>query len=241
LTDIVVLGDRDSDRLAHREADAAIALFPAEVDAAWLGTEHAPGRELAAVDGVWLMSGGPYHDDDAVYEAIDYCIDSSTPFLGTCSGFQYACLGLARRHGVDVAHPETDPNASDALIAPLTCSLHHEQRLVEVLAGTRLGGVCGVDPFLGFHNCGYGLVAEQEHLIEQAGAVISARALDVGAEAVELPGHPFFIATAFHPQIGSSKNGILHPLLAAFVEAARLASEGGRAALPGAFPRWRLS
>jgi CTP synthase (UTP-ammonia lyase) len=53
-----------------------------------------------------------------------------------------------------------------------------------------------------------------------AGLVVSATAPDAGVEAVELPDHPFYVATLFQPQVGSSETGALHPLLAALVEAA---------------------
>jgi CTP synthase (UTP-ammonia lyase) len=221
VTQILVLGDYDSRRRAHREADDALALFPADVHTAWAPTNSAAGGELSAVDGVWLMSGSPYRNDEAVYDAIGYCIERDTPFLGTCSGFQYVCLALARRHGFEAAHPETDPGATEMLIAPLACSLHGEHRLVEVAAGTRLAAICGTDPFFGFHNCGYGLAHEHEQVIEDAGAILSARAVDIGVTAVELPDHAFFIATAFHPQIGSAESGKLNVLLDAFIGAAR--------------------
>ena len=33
--------------------------------------------------------------------------------------------------------------------------------------------------------------------------MVAARSADAGVEAVELPGHPFFVATLFQPQIGA--------------------------------------
>ena len=39
--------------------------------------------------------------------------------------------------------------------------------------------------------------------------------------AIELPGHPFFVATLFQPQVGALAGRPLHPLVTAFVEAAR--------------------
>jgi CTP synthase (UTP-ammonia lyase) len=51
--------------------------------------------------------------------------------------------------------------------------------------------------------------------------VVSARAPDAGVEAVELPGHPFYVATLFQPQVGSSASGRLHPLIDALISAAR--------------------
>ena len=52
---------------------------------------------------------------------------------------------------------------------------------------------------------------------------MSATAPDAGVEALELPGHPFYVATLFQPQVGSSQSGALHALIAAFVQAARAA------------------
>jgi catechol 2,3-dioxygenase-like lactoylglutathione lyase family enzyme len=218
LTTIIALGDRDERYLTHREIDAALALLPTGVDAAWVGTDSADARDLAGVDGIWLTPGGPYADDAAVAAALDHCLDGGTPFLGTCSGFQYACLALARRAGVDAVHAEVDPHADAPMIRPLACTLYGEERTVTPKHGTIVAATCGAEPFIGFHFCGYGLAAEHEAAVERAGAVISARAPDMGVEAIELPAHPFFVATAFQPQVGASSARRLHPLIARFVE-----------------------
>jgi CTP synthase (UTP-ammonia lyase) len=44
---------------------------------------------------------------------------------------------------------------------------------------------------------------------------VSATAPDAGVEAIELPDHPFFLATAFQPQVGVSASGRLPALVAA--------------------------
>jgi CTP synthase (UTP-ammonia lyase) len=199
-TSLAVLGDRDERHLTHREIDAALALFPAGVRGRWVPTD---GHDAVALNGV-----------DAL------CLDHGTPFLGTCSGFQYACLALARRAGVAAVHAEVDPSATSAVIAQLACSLYGEERVVTPSPGTTLAATCGADPFVGFHYCGYGLAEQHERTVERAGAVIAARAPDMGVEAIELPGHPFFVATAFQPQVGASATGRLHPLLVAFARAA---------------------
>jgi CTP synthase (UTP-ammonia lyase) len=51
--------------------------------------------------------------------------------------------------------------------------------------------------------------------------VVSAHAEDAGVEAIELPSHPFFIATLFQPQVGAANGGPLHPLIGALWAAAR--------------------
>jgi CTP synthase (UTP-ammonia lyase) len=219
---IVALGDRDPQFLTHREIDAALELRPADVAAGWVATDSAEARELDGVAAVWLLPGTPYRDEDAAFAAIEHCLTTGTPFLGTCGGFQYACLHLARRFGVDARHAETDPDAADPAIEPLACSLYGETRTVTPVAGTRLAAICGDAPFEGFHWCGYGLGDRAAELLQANGVMISATAPDAEVEAIELPEHPFFLATAFQPQVGSSERGRLHPLLEALLDAARV-------------------
>jgi hypothetical protein len=77
------------------------------------------------------------------------------------------------------------------------------------------------EPFEGFHWCAYGLADRFAATLQQAGVVVSAVADDAGVEAIELPDHPFFLATAFQPQAGSAQTGRLHPCLAHFYRRSR--------------------
>jgi CTP synthase (UTP-ammonia lyase) len=86
--------------------------------------------------------------------------------------------------------------------------------------GTRLAAICGEEPFEGFHWCGFGLAPAAAETLRGAGVTLAAHAPDAGVEAIELPDHPFFVATAFQPQVGSSASDELHPLIAAFLDAA---------------------
>jgi CTP synthase (UTP-ammonia lyase) len=219
---IIALGDRDPTHLTHREIDATLALLSGRADCGWVATDSPGARELQAVDAVWLLPGTPYRDDDVARAAIHHCLETGTPFLGTCGGFQYACVELARvRAGVsDATSAELDPGGSALVVAPLACALYGERRRVTPVAGTRLAAICGVEPFEAHHHCGYGLADAYEPVLARAGVVISAHAPDAGVEGIELPDHPFFVATAFQPQVGSSQSGAVHPLITALVTAA---------------------
>jgi CTP synthase (UTP-ammonia lyase) len=220
---ILALGDRDPAFFTHRELDATFGLMPAGVECSWTATDSREARELESADGVWLLPGTPYRDDAAAYAAIAHCRRSGTPFLGTCGGFQYACVDLARALAgiAGAAHAESaDAGAGELVVVPLRCSLYGERRLVEPVPGTRLAQSCGDQPFTGFHWCGYGLDPRVEARLAAAGVVLSARAEDAGVEAIELPDHPFFVATAFQPQVGSGESGLLHPLITALLTAA---------------------
>ena len=214
---IVALGDRDLSYVTHREAEATLDLL----GIGWTATDSAAARQLDDADGVWLLPGTPYRDDEAAYAAVAHCRTTGTPFLGTCGGFQYACIELARSlAGIAGAGGEAEPDAEDAVVVPLACSLFGVEREVRPVAGTRLAALCGDAPFAGFHFCGYGVDDRYAARLEQAGVVVSARGDDAGVEAIELPGHPFFLATAFQPQVGTAASGRLSPVLEAFATAA---------------------
>ena len=219
---IVALGDRDTGYLTHREIDAALALFPPDARANWVATDSAEARSLDDASGVWLLPGTPYRDAEAAFAAIRHCLATGTPFLGTCGGFQHALVELARsRAGVsDAAHEESDPDAAAPVVSRLACSLIGEVRLVTPIPGTRFAAICGSELFEGFHYCSFGLDPAYVEPLERAGVVVGATAPDAGVEAIELPVHPFFLATAFQPQMGAGASGRLGPLLEAFIAAA---------------------
>ena len=197
--------------------------MPDDVDAGWVATDSVEARDSTARPPCGFSPGRPTATRTAAFAAIEHCLATRTPFLGTCGGFQYACLHLARRFGADARHAETYPDAAEPAIAPLACSLYGETRTVTPVAGTRLAAICGDAPFEGFHWCGYGLADRAAELLQANGVVVSATAPDAGVEAIELPEHPFFLATAFQPQVGSSTTGRLHPLIEALLDTARVA------------------
>jgi CTP synthase (UTP-ammonia lyase) len=228
-----VVGDRNPTYLSHRELDAALALLPAGVAGAWHGTDDPAVRDLSGVDGVWVAPGSPYRDDEAVLAVIGAARTGGLPLLATCGGFQYAALEYARNVAglTTAAHAEVDPGAADPVIAPLACSLFGLTRQVQAVPGTRLAAIVGTAPFQGTHFCSFGLAPAFVTRLDAAGLVMDAHAPDAGVEGFELPGHPFFLATLFQPQVGASRGGPLHPLVLAFVEAARTARAGlGRGA-----------
>ena len=206
---IAALGDRNRAYLTHREIDATIALAP---QIRWVDTEDA---RIDGYDGVWVVPGTPYRDEDAVMAAIRFAREHGMPILGTCGGFQHMAVEYARNAlGIaGAAHAETDPDGETIVVGALACSLVGQERTVTPVPGTRLAAICGSEPFAGFHFCNYGLAADLE------GVVVSAHAEDAGVEAFELPDHPFYLATLFQPQVGTTERGSLHPVLSALLAA----------------------
>jgi CTP synthase (UTP-ammonia lyase) len=219
---IAAVGDRNPSYLTHREIDATIALEPR---IRWVAT---PDVRLDGFDALWVVPGTPYRDDDAVLEAIRFAREEGMPILGTCGGFQYMAVEYARNAlGIaGAAHAETDPNGETLVVEPLACSLVGQERTVVPVPGTRLAAICGDEPFTGFHYCSYGLATDLD------GWVVAARADDAGVEAVELPEHPFYMATLFQPQVGTADSGVVHPLIAALVSAAGTSRRAGTPSSP---------
>lgn len=89
--------------------------------------------------------------------------------------------------------------------------------------GSRLARACGTLEIDGEFWCNYGVNRGYQASLEAAGLAPVALGPEGDWRAVEMPSHPFYVATLFLPQRNSAP-GLPHPLLAAFVEAAA----GGR-------------
>jgi CTP synthase (UTP-ammonia lyase) len=85
------------------------------------------------------------------------------------------------------------------------------------MAGSRLREIYGSESVEEGYHCNYGLNPAYEKLLSPLR--ISARDDQGEVRAIELQDHPFFIATLFQPERRALTGG-LHPLVAAFIEAA---------------------
>src|SRR5436190_681540 len=119
----------------------------------------------------------------------------------------------------DAEHAEIATGARQLVIDRLACSLVGQTRTVTAVPGTRMHMLCGDTPFAGFHWCNYGLAPTFVERLTNRGLRISAKADDAGVEAVELPDHPFFLATLFQPQVGVLAGQPLHSVLQGFISA----------------------
>lgn len=92
---------------------------------------------------------------------------------------------------------------------------------------TRVAGIYGDAEVSERHRHRYELNNEYREALSGAGLRFSGLSPDGGlVEILELPGHPFFVATQFHPEL-KSRPVAPHPLFAAFIEAARERRNGG--------------
>ncbi len=218
VTLIPLLGDR-SDHRSHIELDAIIPQLNNELDvvAEWVPTDS--GFEITAYDGVWVVPGGPYANDQAVIDALRTARERQTPILGTCGGMQYAVIEFTRNVlGVAATHAESDGEADDNVVSGLACSLQGQERLVSPVAGTRFASWYP-EPFLGMHFCSYAPTPDAVGALQEAGVIVGATAPDAGAEVLELPDHPFYVTSMFQPHIGASAGEPIDQLIHAFISA----------------------
>lgn len=111
------------------------------------------------------------------------------------------------------------------MITALECSLVGQQQRVNVRAGTRAAALYGdADPVEDYY-CNYGVNPEYDRLLEDHGLVVSGVGEAGEMRIVELPDHPFFLATLFLPQ-ARSKAARPHPLLIGYAEATQRRSSG---------------
>jgi CTP synthase (UTP-ammonia lyase) len=116
-------------------------------------------------------------------------------------------------------HEESSPNASLKLISKLTCSLAGQEQAVRIVPGTRAHQIYRRDEVIEPFACNYGLNETFADQIQSRQLLFSGFDHDGTERMAELPGHPFFLATLFVPQV-NSKPGTPHPLIVAYLEAA---------------------
>lgn len=222
-TRIGLIGDYDASVPAHRAIPIALHLAGGALDLSvefeWVPTDEVRDTsQLEAFDGLWCVPASPYRSMRGALLAIQFSREQERPFLGTCGGFQHAVLEYARDvlGWSDAEHAEITPVADRIVIAPLRCALVEQTDSVRFQPGSLIASIYECDEATEGYRCSYGLNPDFE--IELVSGPLCAAAHDAtgAVRAVELKGHPFFIATLFQPERAALK-GELPPLVKAFV------------------------
>ena len=220
-----LIGDYNESVPAHQAIPRALKRaaddLQIEVDFEWVPTDEiASIGRIARFDGLWSVPASPYRNMDGALLAIRHARESPVPFLGTCAGFQHAVIEYARNvlGWADAEHAETAPRASRAVISPLACALVEKSGLVRLFPGTRIAAAYGVRETTEAYHCCYGL--NPDFLTAIVAGPLRAVAADEGGDvrAIELDGHPFFVATLFQPE-RAALLGNSAPLVDAFITA----------------------
>jgi CTP synthase (UTP-ammonia lyase) len=222
---IALIGDYNPSVKAHEAIPRALALASdgdVECQWEWLHTTTLNDDltdRLQEFDGVWCVPASPYANTRGALNAIRFARTTGRPFLGTCGGFQHAMMEYAEAvWGVTAAHAEIDSDAIDPVIAPLTCSLVEQSGELYFEPQSRLASIYRATMATEEYHCRYGLNPVHAARLTTGPLRIAARDDADDVRAIELDGHPFFIATLFQPE-RSAFSDRRHPLIRAFVVA----------------------
>ncbi|MFJ4521257.1 hypothetical protein ACIP4Y_09970 [Streptomyces sp. NPDC088810] len=233
---LALVGDRSPHVVSHTRVplllDALAARDRLVLDAYWIPSQDAEDEgAVRGFDAVWVLPGSPYRGEAGVLAAVRTAREEGIPFLGTCGGFQHALLEYARNVCglTGVAHAENDPAAADPLIEPLACSLVGHEAAVTIEPGSLAASVIGSARTVERYFCAYG---PSRHLdtLRAHGLRFSGHDEDGHVRMAELPGHPFFLASLFQPELAGDGSHP-HPMIRALARAA-VEHAAARAALP---------
>jgi CTP synthase len=206
-----------------------------KIDVRWVdaeGLDRAEAeRQLEECDGILIPGGFGVRGVEGKIAAARFARENDVPFLGICLGMQVAVSEFAR-HVVDMDganSTEFDPETPYPVI-----DLLPEQKEVRDMGGTmRLGAdpvklhdetrareIYGEPVIYERHRHRYEVNNHLRKHLEQGGLVCSGTSPDDRlVEIIELPEHPFFVASQFHPEF-KSRPLRPQPLFREFVGAA---------------------
>ncbi|HDP67459.1 MAG TPA: CTP synthase [Candidatus Marinimicrobia bacterium] len=205
------------------------------VNIRWIEAEDIRAEDSAKllddVDGLLVPGGFGDRGIEGKIQAIRVAREGKIPFFGICLGLQCAVIEFARHCcGMEGANSrEFDEDTKFTVI-----DLMEAQKSVSNKGGTmRLGAypaqiqpdtraakIYGVRKISERHRHRYEVNNQYLPQLLENGLVIGAvnAELDL-VEMIELPGHPWFVACQFHPELKSRVNRA-HPLFREFVRAA---------------------
>ncbi len=206
-----------------------------EVEIVWTDSEdlekEEPRKLLGDVDGILVPGGYGDRGIEGKIRAVEYARTKNIPFLGLCLGLQVSVIEFARNVcGMEGAHStEFCPNTKYPVV-----DLMPEQKVIENKGGTQRLGLypCKILPNTQAAKAYKETIVYERHRhryevnnalrdrLAAGGMVFSGLSPDEKlVEMIELPDHPFFIASQFHPEFRSRPTRP-HPLFKALVAAA---------------------
>jgi len=201
---------------------------------------------LRGMDGIVVPGGFGDRGIEGKIAAVRFARENNVPYLGICLGMQVAIIEAARNlAGLDGAQStEFDRQTPHPVVALITeweteaGDREHRDEASDLGGTMRLGAqrialqegslaavMYGKTGIYERHRHRYEVNNRYRQTLEDAGVVFSGLSVDDLVEVIELPGHPWFVASQFHPEFTSNpRDG--HPLFTSFIGAARLHHSG---------------
>jgi CTP synthase len=206
---------------------------------------------LGGLDAILVPGGFGERGIEGKIQAVRYAREHHVPYLGICLGMQLAIIEYSRHvAGLEGAHSTEFNRATPHPVVALITEWQDQKGTVEsrdessnlggtmrlgaqevrISHGSRAHAIYGADLIRERHRHRYEFNNNYLQKLMNAGLRFSGFSRDGLVEIVELPQHPFFVASQYHPEFRSTpRDG--HPLFTGFVRAAR---EHRAAQLPAA-------
>ena len=204
------------------------------IDLRWVASDkldHGDVAALRGVAGIVVPGGFGYRGIEGKVVASRYARHNRIPYLGLCLGMQCAVIDFAREV-LDA------PDANSTEFAPFTSTpvidLMPEQRNItdmgasmrlgaqacKLMPGTLARAAYGEEVVYERHRHRFEFNNEYRDTLTEHGLVISGLSPNGRlVEIIEISGHPWFVASQFHPEL-KSRPSRPHPLFRDFVGAA---------------------
>ena len=184
-------------------------------------------KMLSDFDGIIVPGGFGSRGVEGKIKAIEHCRKNKIPFLGLCLGLQLSVIEFARNvAGIkDATSREFDKNAKNPVIGVMEeqKSLIKEKKYgsydCQLKPKTISRKAYGADNITERHRHRYEVNNNYRKILEEKGMVMAGINPNKNlVEIIELPGHPFFVGTQFHPEF-KSRPLSPHPLFREFIKA----------------------
>lgn len=213
--------------LKHAGIEAGVKPEIMWVDAEELEAGGAPEILLKDADGILVPGGFGSRGTEGKIKAVQYARERKIPYLGLCFGMQLAVIEFARNVcGLDGASStEFGPTPH-----PVIAILPEQEKIRQMGATMRLGNypahlregsmaqkIYGASEIIERHRHRYEVNPAYIMRIQDKGMTFSGTNGDL-MEICEIPEHPFFFGSQFHPEM-KSRPGRPSPPFLAFVGA----------------------
>jgi len=227
-TEIIgIIGDKKPGYGPHTATENAIMHSSKQlgigIKIEWIPTDCVKSGRTKLQDyaALWAAPGSPYINTEGAISAIQFARENKKVFLGTCGGFQHTIWEYSKNvlGMCDSKHEEISPDAVNPLISRLSCSLVGRKGRVKLLKDSISFSVYKTETIEQEFRCNYGL--NPIYYEEFKGTLLEITGFGPENEPriVELKNHPFFVATAFMPQLTSTETEP-DPLICKYLETA---------------------
>lgn len=212
-----------------------------KIEVVWVDTEKIGNRQqelektLDGVSGIIVPQGWGSRGVEGKIRVVQYAREKKIPYLGLCFGMQMAVIEFSRNVcGMKAANStEVDPNASQPVIDIMPdqakylakrqygATIRLGQWPAKLAKSSKIYKVYQQEQIVERHRHRYEVNNKYRKILERYGMRIVAVSPDGKlVEAIELPNHPFFVGTQYHPEL-QSRPLSPHPLFLGFLEAAK--------------------